>query len=102
MRDLETGDVSKLSKILKKLNLRNDISIEGKTVDEVGKEFIFAIAENIHMAEKEIDEWFGELFDLKEQKFSKMKLKEGMKLIEELSSNEDFKYFFKLASQLTK
>jgi len=101
MRDLIMSDVSKLSRILKKLSLRNEINIEGKSVNEAGKELIFAIAENIHLAEKEIDDLFADLFDLK-VKFSTMKLEESGELIEQLINADGFKYFFKLASRLTK
>jgi len=112
MRPLKTTDVYKMSRILKKINIRVDTEttklVNGKekttakTQNQLGAEMILAIGENLHQAENEVNDFLAELIGITKEEFSNLPITETFKYIEEFKQNEDVKSFFKLAGQLMK
>lgn len=100
MRDLKTSDIFKASKILKKMNLKFQIS-EGMTKHEAGVHMITQVVENLHLAEKEVNEFMGSLIGISGKEFSELTIVESMKHIEELKK-QDILGFLSLASKSTK
>jgi len=80
IRELRTSDIFKVSKILKKMNLK----IEGEKQEEVGKNLIMAVFENLHLAEDEVNEFVGGLVGLKPEEFAELPLPESIKIIMDL------------------
>jgi len=80
IRELKTSDIFKVSKILKKMNLK----LEGEKQEEVGKNLIMDIFENLHLAENEVNEFVGGLVGLKPEEFAELPLPESIKIIMDL------------------
>lgn len=100
MRRLKTKDVFTMSRILKKLDM--GIAADGKTQEQLGAEMILQIGENLHLAEKEVNEFIGSLLDMSAQEFSDLSLSKTLEYFEEFKKHEDIEAFFKLAGQLNK
>ena len=98
MRALKTSDIFKMSKILKKMGIK--IEIEEKTTQiQLGAQFIQKIAENLHMAEEEVNEFLGNLIGIKAKAFSELPLEETMEVIDLFKGQKSIDAFFKLASK---
>lgn len=109
MRDLITTDLFKMSKILKKMNIKNEIKglftdVTGKKEEEkkeigqdVGIQLAFIVMENMYLAEKEITDFLADMTGKTKDEISKQKPVETIKMFEELFSQEDFKVFFSQA-----
>jgi len=80
IRELKTSDIFKVSKILKKMNLK----LEGEKQEEVGKNLIMSVFENLHLAEDEVNEFVGGLVGLKPEEFAELPLPESIKIIMDL------------------
>ena len=102
MRNLVFDDVFKMSEIMKKIKLKDDLDIAGMTVDEAGQELIMVIMENIHLARKEINEFMGGLNEMSAEEFSKLSLDQAMSCFNELKNQPGIQTFFKSASRLMK
>ena len=103
MRDLEMKDVYKMSKILKKMGLKEDFTIDStKSVEQVGVEFVITVFEHLHMAENEVNAVMGDLIGMTAEEFEKLPFEEGMKHIEEFKSKPGIMGFFKSAGRLMK
>ena len=100
MRGLKTKDVFAMSKILKKMNLK--LEINGKTQEQIGGELILMIGENLHLAEKEVNEFMGDLVGMTEKEFAELPIEETLKHMNEFKSMPGIKDFFKSAGQLMK
>ena len=100
MRELKTKDVFRMSKILKKLNLKADFDIETndeKWDEKVGMAMIIKVGENLYMAEAEVNEFLGDLIGKTAEEFSELTLKESKKVMNDFKKLDGVADFFKLA-----
>lgn len=110
VRKLNGSDIFKVSKILKKIGLKNEISKmvrplkEGQEKDDVamdiGIELMVMIIENIHMAEKEIFDLLGNLVCMSAEELANKDTDYLLDLVEELKNSEDIMGFFKRVGKL--
>lgn len=100
MRELKTADVFKMSKILKKMDIK--IDVEGKTQAQVGGELILKIGENLHLAEQEVNEFMGSLIDIPAKEFAELPLTKTFEYFEEFKNMPGIGNFFKFAGRLNK
>jgi len=100
MRELKTSDIFKASKILSKINIKVDV--KDKVQEQVGSEMILAIGENLHFAEKEVNEFMGDLIGISAKEFSDLPISKTIKYFEEIKKLEGISDFFKSAGRLTK
>jgi hypothetical protein len=100
MRPLKMGDVFKMSKILKKMNLKIDPN--GKTQDQLGAEFVIAAAENLHLAEEEVNDFLGDLVDMPGWEFAALPISEAVDIIKQFKAQPGVANFLSQAGQLTK
>lgn len=99
MRRLQTKDVFKVSKIIKKIGLNFTIG-EGMTKHEAGTLVIKHIIENMHMAETEITDFMADLVGMSVEEYTKLPIVETMKYFEELKEQEDIKSFLAFVGKL--
>lgn len=100
MRELKTSDIFKMSKILKKIDVK--IEVEGKTQTQVGAELIMKIGENLCLAEQEVNEFMGSLLGIPAKEFADLPLTKTFEYFEEFKNMPGLANFFKLAGQLKK
>ena len=97
IRELKTKDIFKMSKILKKLNLK--LETEGKTQTQLGTELILAVVENLYIAESDVYEFLADLAGLKVEEFSELPIEETFKIIDEVKNIPFLASFLKRANQ---
>jgi len=102
MRDLTMQDVYTMSKILKKMQLKSDVVIEGKTQEQAGFELIITVFENLHLAEKEVNGFLASLVGITPEEYLKLPFEEGLKYLEEFKNKPGISSFFKSAGRLMK
>lgn len=112
MRSLIMNDVYAMSRILKKIDIKVDANdknnIDGKTIvsektqEQVGVDLILKIAENIHLAQNEVNKFIGDLIGISGDEFAKLPLSDGLKYVEEFKNLPGIESFFKSASRLMK
>ena len=99
MRKPNIKDTFLMSRIIKKIDLKNaDIKWEEKA-EIVGKEVIFYIVENIDKVENEVSELISNIFEVEKEKALEVPLDE---VFEQLKNIEGIKNFFQQAGKLTK
>ena len=99
MRKPNIKDAFLMSRIIKKIDLKNaDIKWEEKA-ETVGKEVIFYIIENMDKVEDEVSELISNIFEVEKEKALEMPLDE---VFEQLKNIEGIKNFFQQAGKLTK
>nr|DAU70969.1 MAG TPA: hypothetical protein [Caudoviricetes sp.] len=99
MRKPNIKDAFLMSRIIKKIDLKNaDIKWEEKA-ETVGKEVIFYIVENIDKVEDEVSELISNIFEVEKEKALEVPLDE---VFEQLKNIEGIKNFFQQAGKLTK
>lgn len=99
LRKLKTSDIFKLSKILKKMNMKKELDLKDKTQEEVGAEMIITIFENLHMAEDEVGEFLGSLANMTKKEFSELEMDKVMEIISEFKEMSGIASFLKSASR---
>ena len=105
MRELKTKDIFKMSKILKKMELKTDFKDIDmtKTKDEVKKrvgiEFVKEVFENLHMAEEEVNEFLSDMVEMSVEEFKDLPLEKTFEIIKEFKNIPGLANFFKLASK---
>jgi hypothetical protein len=99
MRKLKTTDIFAISKILKKINIK--IDAEGKSQVQFGAELILTAFENLHLAEYEVNEFFGSLTGMTANEFSELEFEKTLEIIKEFKEISGIENFFKSAGQLT-
>lgn len=109
MRNLKTVDLFSLSRILKKMNLKEDIKNLAKDVtglseeekikaeDEMKISLVMLFAENIGNVEKEVYKLFSDITDKSVKDLQDMNLIDFVNLIKELFEQDGFDDFLKLA-----
>jgi hypothetical protein len=106
LRKLKTTDMFKMSKILKKMNLKKEINVkddEGKTKkqEQVGVELFISALENIHLAENEVMELMSDMAQVTKEELDNDPEK-FFEIIKEFKSMPGVSNFLKQANQLTK
>lgn len=109
-RKLKGKDIFKVSKIMRKIGLKKEVSAlttyleEGQSKEDMvmnlGVEFFAMIIENIHMAEKEIFDFLGDLIGMSAEEYGERDLDLIIDDIEALKNSEDLMGFFKKVSKL--
>lgn len=98
MRELKSGDIFKMSKILKKIDVKVDVK-KGMTQEQVGFEVIRQILENLHLAEKEVSELMGDLVGITGQEFRDLPLSKSIEIFAQFKELEGIDSFLKLANK---
>lgn len=103
MRELIFTDVFRMSRILKKIDIKNKLGdLSDKSQEDVGAAMILAIIENLGAAEKEINEFMGDLVGLTGEEFGALPIAKSMEYFAEFKDQPGIKDFFKSAGQLMK
>jgi len=97
MRQLKTKDIFTMSKILEKLELK--IDAENKSQEQLGAELILKIGENLHKAEKEINEFLADLKEITVEEFENLSIKEVINIFNEFKNLEGVKDFLSSAGR---
>jgi hypothetical protein len=100
LRKLKTNDIYKMSKILKKMNLK--FNVKDKTQEQLGAEMIQSIIENLYMAQEEVNDFLGGLVGMSGEDFGELDIEESQKIIKQFKEIPQLANFFKLAGQLTR
>ena len=106
LRKLKTTDIFKMSKILKKMNLKREINIktdggQTKTQEQVGVELVISAFESIHLAENEVMEFMSDMAQITKEELEN-DFEKFFEIIKEFKSIPGLSNFFKQANQLTK
>lgn len=110
-RDLKTSDLFVLSRILKKMNIKDEIkslakNVTGATPEEkkaaqqdMEIDLAMLFVENIGNAEQEIYKFLGDLSGNKAKEIADQSPADTINMIKELFSQEGFENFLSLASK---
>lgn len=98
MRKIKTGDIYKMSRILKKLNIKTDLK-DGISMTQAGVQVFQKALENLHQAEEEVNEFMADLVGITAEEFSDLPIGETMKIFREIQKQEDLRPFLKLAGK---
>ncbi|MEZ7173585.1 hypothetical protein [Sporosarcina sp. OR05] len=98
MRPLMTMDVFRMSKILKKMDLKLEIK-DGMTQEQVGAQVIQQIAENLHQAEEEVNGFLADLVGIEAKKFAKLPIEETLEIFTLFKGQKGIMNFLKLAGK---
>ena len=101
LRELKTSDIFTLSRILKKMNLKNELKVAEKSQKQVGAEIILTAFENLHMAEKEVNEFLADLAGIEVEEFKNLEIEKSLEIIGEVKKLKGISNFFKSAGQST-
>jgi hypothetical protein len=88
MRPLKTMDIFKMSKILKKLNVKLDVD-EKITQKQMGAQIIQRVVENLHLAENEVNAFLAELVGIDAKNLLNYRLRTHCTLSDCLRSKRD-------------
>jgi hypothetical protein len=99
MRQLLTDDIYTMSRILKKLGLEIDADA---TDAEIGLDIIKKIAENLHFAQKDVNDFLGDLAGMTGEQFGKLPVKESLEIIKEFRKLDGVSDFFELVGHSMK
>lgn len=104
MRKLKTKDIFKMSKILKKLDLKlSDVNIaEDSTQTQAGIALVQKALENLHRAEDEVNDFLGDLVGLSGEEFGELDFEEVFEIINLFKTQKGIADFLDKAGQLTK
>lgn len=99
-RPLVGNDIFKLSRILKKMEIKFDVK-EGMTQEQLGAELIMKAFENLHLAQKEVNEFMGSLIGIDGKAFGELPISEYFEYLEKFKDIKNIKSFFTQAEKLT-
>lgn len=97
LRDLRTSDIFKMSKIIKKMGIK--VETKDKSQEQVGADLILTVFENIHLAENEFYEFFGDLCGKTPEEFAKLPFEETLAILKKFKEIPGINTFFQGASQ---
>jgi hypothetical protein len=89
-----------MSKILKKMNLKFDV--KGKTQEQFGVEMFQSVAENLYLAQEEVNDFLGGLVGMSGEAFGELDIDESQEIRKQFKEIPQLANFFKLAGQSTK
>lgn len=98
LRNLKTSDIFKMSKILKKMDINIEIK-EGMSQNQVGFEMINEIFSNLHLAEKEVSEFMGDLVGISGKEFDELPINVTAGIISQFKDLDGVESFLKLANK---
>ena len=98
MRPLKTMDVFKMSKILKKMNLKFSFE-QGMSQQAIGVAFVQQIVENIHSAEEEVNAFLGDLVGIEAEEFSELPIEDAINIITLFKEQKGIADFLKIAGK---
>ncbi|HSH24602.1 MAG TPA: hypothetical protein VLA13_03585 [Massilibacterium sp.] len=98
MRNLKTGDIYKMSKILKKMDIKFTVPKDA-TQEEMGVQLIQRVLENLHLAENEVNAFMAELVGLKTEEFAELPIGDVMEIFNLFKEQKDIAAFLKLAGK---
>ena len=101
MRQLKTKDTFTMSKILKQMNLKFDAKDEkGKLKNQAqfGLELFMNVIENMHLAEKEVNEFLADLLGMTVAEFEDLDIDRLDEVFELFKGQKGFKVFSRLLS----
>lgn len=109
MRNLRTSDLFSLSKIIKKMNIKEDIKALVKNITNLNTEerknvekamqidLVMLFVENISTAEKEVYKLFADISNKSTKEIEEMGISEFIKLVQDLFNQEDIGDFLSMA-----
>lgn len=98
MRKIKTGDIYKMSRILKKLNIKTDLK-DGISMTQAGVQVFQKALENLYQAENEVNEFMADLVGITPEEFADLPIGETLKIFNEFRKQEDIKTFLELAGK---
>lgn len=98
LRNLKTSDIFKMSKVLKKMDINIEIK-EGMSQNQVGFEIINEIFSNLHLAEKEVAEFMGDLIGISGKEFEELPIDVTMEVMAQFKDLDGVESFLKLANK---
>lgn len=101
MRKLKTSDIFKASKIFKKMNIRIELPEKNMTESQAMIFLMKQALENLHLAEKEVNEFMADLIGISAKQFADLSIGESIKYFNELKEQEDIRSFLSTASKST-
>jgi hypothetical protein len=103
MRPLKTNDIFPMSKIIKKMNLKLDkVSFKDKTQEQAGVEILLMAAENLHLAQEEVNSFLGSLVGITGQDFGELPIEDSLSIIQQFREQKGLSSFFNLAAKSTR
>jgi len=75
------------------------VDTKDKTQEQVGADLILTVFENIHLAEQEFYEFFGDLCNKTPEEFKKLPFEETLEILKEFKKIPGINNFFRQASQ---
>ena len=100
VRELKGKDIFALSKIVKKIDLDlSSLKIDIKDNYSTGISFMKAIFENLHLAEKEANDFFASLTGLTNAQVADLNINEYLGIVNKLKENKEILGFFKSAGK---
>ncbi|MCR8635746.1 hypothetical protein [Paenibacillus radicis (ex Xue et al. 2023)] len=105
VRPLKTMDLFPMSRILKKMDLKDSLKhIATLKRDEasqkkLGFEILMTALENIHLAEAEVIAFLADLTGMKPDKLKELELSEFMKVIDQFKGQKSFASFLQQAAK---
>ena len=109
MRNLRTSDLFSLSKIIKKMNIKEDIKALVKNITNLNTEerknvekamqidLVMLFVENISTAEKEVYKLFADISSKSPKEIEEMGVSEFIELVQDLFNQEDIGDFLSMA-----
>lgn len=98
MRALKTSDIFKMSKILKKINIKLDVN-DKVNQQQMGVQMVQKVAENLHLAESEVNTFLSELVGMTADEFSKLPIEDTLKIIALFKEQKGLSSFFMVANK---
>lgn len=98
MRPFKTADIYKMSKILKKMNIKIEVN-DKITQQQMGVQMVQKIAENLHQAENEVNGFLAELVGIDAAKFSELPIEETFEIISLFKEQKGLSNFLQLAGK---
>lgn len=91
-RELKGNDIFKVSRILSKMDIKIEIT-EGMTQEQAGAELVLKIFSNLHLAQKEVNEFLGSLTGVTGKEIGELPLSEYLDYIEQFKNIKGIKDF---------
>lgn len=101
MRNLKLKDAFTVSRILKKMHIRPDLSDE-ITQEQLGADLIFKFVENIGEAEDEVTVFLADLLEIDVETLKEKDFDEMISIIEEFKNLKGIQGFFTQVGKLMK
>lgn len=98
MRPFKTSDIYKMSKILKKMNIKIDVN-DKTTQQQMGVQMIQKVAENLHLAETEVNAFLAELVGIHPTEFSELPIEKTFEIISLFKEQKGLANFLQLAGK---